>query len=300
MSPPYQEADVAAGRREDPGEVGVALQDEDVVARCRLGTAHGQVHLREGRAARARDPLQPQPLTPPGPESPRDPDPFPRFPKLCPPPRGGTRTVPVLGLQLDDVGSPGAVGAAAGAAPHPLGEHLGIEVRRGVEVLLGDAVWGAAGIWGGSQAELGSPKPNRARWAQRGCPGEPPPRGPGVCWEQGEPCSPFLPTLVPPGVSPLPATPCPPRTFAQAEVDGARVPQLAVGRDAPVGAPCPVQQLPLAGSRRQLPLLHLGAALDHEGVLRARGNVSRGRTHGSLPGSVCSQENTLPARRALL
>jgi len=53
---PYQELDVAVVDGEGPGEVGPALQDEDLVADSSLGTAQGQVHLRDGRAAKPRDP----------------------------------------------------------------------------------------------------------------------------------------------------------------------------------------------------------------------------------------------------
>lgn len=116
----------------------------------------------------------------------------------------------------------------------------------------------------------GSPKPNRAQQVGR-CSGPgtsvPIASPPGPCFAPVG-CHPSgagrasLPTLAPQ------CQPLAPRTFSQADLDPAGVPQLAVGCDAPVGIPSPGQQLPLAGGHRWLGALCFNGPWAEVGILR--------------------------------
>lgn len=100
---PYQELKAAVVQHQEPGEVGRALQEEDLIVLLLSGAVQGQLHLRDGQAG--------------------------------------------LVQQLDNVGSPGTLGTAAGTALHLTEEDLSLEMRRGIEVLLGNAVLGAVAIF---------------------------------------------------------------------------------------------------------------------------------------------------------
>lgn len=56
---PYQEIEAAVVQHQEPGEVGRALQEEDLVVGLLFGAAQGQVHLRDGQAAKPQDTLSP-------------------------------------------------------------------------------------------------------------------------------------------------------------------------------------------------------------------------------------------------
>jgi len=153
----------------------------------------------------------------------------PRVPSPCRPPRGSHRwhhAVPGLGLQPDDVGGPGALGVPTRAALHPVEEDLGLEVRHGVKALLGDAVWGAAGVCGG-KGGVTKTKPGSAGGGMlRASPDAPDQAAsvptaphPGPCFTRqvvtlrghAEPrCPPCAP-----GASPQPHAPSPRRSWTQ-------------------------------------------------------------------------------------
>lgn len=111
-------------------------------------------------------------------------------------------------------------------------EHLSLEVQRGIKALLGDAVRGAGRVYGGKEGSH-----------QTGLWGEEMLRA-GALFPTASPSGPWKQE------DPRPPKPAP-RTFSEAELHPARVPQLTVGCDAPIGILSPGQQRFLAHGHSQ-------------------------------------------------
>lgn len=78
---PYQELKAAVVQHQEPGEVGRALQEEDLIVLLLSGAVQGQLHLRDGQAAKPQD--TPSPALGPSWDAHKRPWPLPQYLGLC-------------------------------------------------------------------------------------------------------------------------------------------------------------------------------------------------------------------------